>query len=51
MTGERKPTSVFIELDGEHEPEETIRYVAEQIQSGMTSGYYPTWNLNYEEES
>lgn len=37
--------TVTIHLDG-NPAEETLRYIADQIENGMTSGYYPTWGVS-----
>lgn len=39
---------------GDLEPAEdmatALRHIANQLEQGMTSGYYPTWELKVEEE-
>lgn len=40
-----KKGTLTIELDG-NPVEDTLRHIADQIEAGMTSGYYPTWSVN-----
>lgn len=44
---QRAENTLTIELDAEHRPEEAVAEVLSQIEDGMTSGYYPTWEMNY----
>lgn len=37
--------TLTIKLDG-NPAEDTLRYVADQIEDGCTSGYYPTWEVS-----
>lgn len=37
--------TITIQLDG-NPVEDTLRYIADQIENGMTSGYYPTWEVS-----
>ena len=37
--------TLTIHLDG-NRAEETLRYIADLIENGMTSGYYPTWEVS-----
>lgn len=43
---QRAEGTVTIELDPEHYPEETVAEVLDQISRGMTSGYYPNWEMH-----
>lgn len=44
---QRAENTLTIELDDEHRPEVTVEEVLSQIEQGMTSGYYPMWEMNY----
>jgi hypothetical protein len=37
--------TLTIQLDG-NPAEDTLRYIADLIEQGMTSGYYPTWEVS-----
>lgn len=39
--------TLTIQLDDEHRPEEVVAEVLRWIEQGMTSGYYPMWEMNY----
>lgn len=38
------------ETNNRQEMADLLREIAEKIEAGLTSGYYPTWNLNGEDE-
>lgn len=46
---QRAENTITIELDAEHRPEETVAEILRQIEAGNTSGYYPNWEMQYDE--
>ena len=41
---------IIIQFDDDHEPEDTIRRVAELVEEGYTSGCDPNWEICNDEE-
>lgn len=47
---EKDFSSIIIQFDDEHEPEETIQEVLRLVKEGFTSGYHPTWEMKKKED-
>jgi len=37
--------TIISRLDDEHRPQDTIRYVADLIEDGVTRGHDPLWSI------